>query len=70
MEPEVYLVNTEQPSQDKRDEDRMAQMDTDLYTLNRQMRDIEDRLCFILERLKRAELYTPEPVLTDSVAPS
>jgi hypothetical protein len=63
-------VNTEQPSLDKRDEDRMVQIDTDLYTLNRQMTDIEDRLCFILERLKRAKLYTPERVLTASVVPS
>ena len=38
--PEVYPVNTEQPSLDKRDEDRIAQIDTNLYTLNRQMTDI------------------------------
>jgi hypothetical protein len=62
-------VHTEQPSLDKRDEDRIAQMDTDLYTLNRQMTAIEDRLCFILERLKRAELYTSERVVTDEVKP-
>jgi hypothetical protein len=55
-------VNTEQPSLNKRDEDRMAQIDTDLYKLNRQITDIEDRLCFILERLKGAKLYTPERV--------
>ena len=63
-------MNTEQPSQDKRDEDMMAQIDADLYTLSRQMRDIEDRLCFILERLRRAKLYTSEKGLTDSVVPS
>ena len=63
-------MNTEQPSQDKRDEDMMAQIDADLYTLSRQMRDIEDRLSFILERLRRAKLYTSEKGLTDSVVPS
>ena len=62
-------MNTEQPSLDKRDEDKMVQIDTDLYTLNRQMTDIEDRLCFILERLKRAKLYTSERVVTDEVKP-
>ena len=63
-------MNTAQPSLDKRDEDRIAQMDTDLYTLNRQMTDIEDRLCCILERLKRAELYPSERVVTDAVVPT
>jgi hypothetical protein len=65
-------MSTEQQPQalGKRDEDRIVQIETDLYTLNRQMRNIEDRLCFIVERLKRAELYTPETVLTDSVAPA
>ena len=68
--PEVSPVHAEQPSLDKRDEDRIIQIDTDLYTLNRQMTDIEDRLCFILERLKRAALYTSERVVTDSVVPA
>ena len=63
-------MNTEQPSRDKSDEDSMAQIDTDLYTLHRQMTTIEDRLYSILERLKWAQLYTPERVWTDAVVPS
>jgi len=65
-------MSTEQPSQapEKNDEDRIVQMEEDLHTLNWQIANIEDRLYFIMTRLKTAKLGTPETVWTDSVVPA
>ncbi len=63
-------MNTEQPTQEKRDEDRMRQIEKDLCALHWQISNIEERLCFVIERLRAAKLYTFATVLTDTVAPS
>jgi hypothetical protein len=57
-------MSTEQPSQapEKNDEDRILQMEEDLQALNGQISNLEDRLCFIMTRLKTAKLDTPETV--------
>jgi hypothetical protein len=65
-------MSTEQEPQalEKREEDRIRQIEEGLYSLPRQILNIEDRLSFIIQRLEVAELYTPEMVSTDSVVPS
>ena len=57
-------MSTEQPSQapEKNDEDRIVQMEEDLHALHWQIANMEDRLCYIMTRLKTAKLHTPETV--------
>ena len=63
-------MNTKQPTQEERDEDRILQIEEDLCFLRWQISHIEARWCVIIERLKAAKLYTPETVWIDSVIPS
>ena len=57
-------MSTEQPSlaPEKNDEDRILQIEEDLHALHWQIENMEDRLCYIMTRLKTAKLHTPETV--------
>ena len=53
-------MSKEHPSHaaEKSDDDRILQMQQDLWSLHSQILNIEDRLSYIFQRLEAADLYT------------
>ena len=55
---------------EEREEKRIQQIEVDLLALHSRVSEVEELLHFIVARLKKVELYTPETLLTDSIVPS
>ena len=53
-------MSAEQPqAPEKRDEDRLRELEDNIRALNWQISKLEERVCKALEQLKTAHLFTP-----------